>query len=89
MRSRSTELEEAVARGAREILRGEHVALLLPPVREGVQASRLLVRDDEVFRANVSPDQLTSDLSLLLPRQRGPAVHARASRCRAGSARSA
>ena len=47
MRSRSTSWSEAVALGAREILRGEHVALLLPPVRDGVPASRLLVRGDE------------------------------------------
>ena len=62
------ELEDAVALGAREILRGEHVALLLPPVRDGAQASRLLVRDDEVIRASVGMAQLASDLSLLLPR---------------------
>ena len=63
-----SDLEEAVARGAREILRGEHVALLLPPVRDGVSASRLLIRGEDVLRANVSPAQLTLDLSLLLPR---------------------
>jgi hypothetical protein len=34
------DLEEAVARGAREILRGEQVALLLPPVRDGVAGTR-------------------------------------------------
>jgi diguanylate cyclase (GGDEF)-like protein len=62
------ELEEAVARGAREILRGEHVALLLPPVRDGVPASRLFMRDEEVLRASVPPTQLASDLGLLLPR---------------------
>jgi diguanylate cyclase (GGDEF)-like protein len=61
------ELEEAVARGAREILRGEHVALLLPPVRDGVPASRLLVRDEELLRASVPPTQLAADLGLLLP----------------------
>jgi diguanylate cyclase (GGDEF)-like protein len=62
------ELEEAVALGAREILRGEHVVLLLPPVRDGVQASRLVMRNDETMRESVSPSQLASDLSLLLPR---------------------
>ena len=61
------ELEEAVGSGAREILRGEHVALLLPPVRDGVPATRLLMRNDDVVRAKVSPTQLAADLQLLLP----------------------
>ena len=71
------ELEEAVARGAREILRGEHVALLLPPVRDGVPASRLLVRGEDVLRANVSPAQLTLRPQPAAPPQRGPAVRPR------------
>jgi diguanylate cyclase (GGDEF)-like protein len=61
------ELEEAVALGAREILRGEHVALLLPPVRDGVEGTRLLVRGNDAIRATVTPAQLVADLELLLP----------------------
>jgi diguanylate cyclase (GGDEF)-like protein len=63
------ELEEAVALGAREILRGEHVALLLPPVRDGVQGTRLLIKEGEdAHREGVSLAQLVADLELLLPK---------------------
>ena len=63
------ELERAVVRGAREILRGEHGALLLPPVREGVPATRLVADvGDEIDRNDISPAELAADLALLLPR---------------------
>jgi diguanylate cyclase (GGDEF)-like protein len=62
------ELEAAVVQGAREILRGEQGALLLPPVREGMPATRVLAQGDDVLRANISPIELAADLALLLPK---------------------
>jgi diguanylate cyclase (GGDEF)-like protein len=61
------ELEAAVVQGAQEILRGEHGALLLPPVREGMPAARVLSLGEEVLRSNISPTELAADLALLLP----------------------
>ncbi len=61
------ELERNVLVGAREILRGEHGALLLPPVREGVPAARVRTRGDHIERNDISPTELAADLSLLLP----------------------
>ncbi|MEO7429226.1 MAG: EAL domain-containing protein [Acidimicrobiales bacterium] len=61
------ELERAVVEGARGILRGEQGALLLPPIREGAPASRVLLRGDEVVRSNISPTELAADLGILLP----------------------
>jgi len=64
--SQLDELELAVAQGAREILRGEHGVLLLPPVRAGVQATRLVVGED-ILRSDISPTEMSADLALLLP----------------------
>ena len=61
------ELESAVVQGARQILRGEYGALLLPPVHEGLPANRVLARGDDVVRSNISPTELAADLALLLP----------------------
>ena len=61
------ELERAVVLGAREILRGEHGALLLPPFRDGVPATRLLSHGDEIDAMDISPAELEADLALLLP----------------------
>ncbi|HEX4866452.1 MAG TPA: EAL domain-containing protein [Acidimicrobiales bacterium] len=61
------ELERAVVEGTRSILRGEQAALLLPPIREGAPATRVLAIGDEVTRANVSPTELAADLAILLP----------------------
>ncbi|MGK2948653.1 MAG: putative bifunctional diguanylate cyclase/phosphodiesterase [Acidimicrobiales bacterium] len=61
------ELEAAAVQGAQEILRGEHGALLLPPVREGMPANRVLSQGDAVVRANISPTELAADLAILLP----------------------
>src|SRR3546814_10384202 len=52
------ELEQAVVQGARTILRGEQGALLLPPIREGESASRLLSTGDELLRTSVLPSEL-------------------------------
>jgi diguanylate cyclase (GGDEF)-like protein len=62
------ELERAVVEGARTILRGEQGALLLPPIREGAPATRVLLDADELRRSNVSPTELAADLSILLPK---------------------
>jgi len=48
-------------------LRGEQGALLLPPIREGAPATRVLMLADEVRRSNISPTELAADLSILLP----------------------
>lgn len=61
------ELAHAVLQGARTILRGEHGVLLLPPVREGVPASRVLASGDDVVRSSISRTELAADLTLLLP----------------------
>ncbi|MGQ0831856.1 MAG: putative bifunctional diguanylate cyclase/phosphodiesterase [Microthrixaceae bacterium] len=61
------ELERAVVEGARSILRGEQGALLLPPIREGAPATRVLTREDEIVRSNISPTELAADLGVLLP----------------------
>jgi len=61
------ELERAVVEGARGILRGEQGALLLPPLREGAPATRVLSRGDDVVRSNISPTELAADLGILLP----------------------
>jgi len=61
------QLEQAAVLGAREILRGEQGALLLPPVREGVPATRVLARGDEVIRSDISQDELEADILRLLP----------------------
>ena len=61
------ELERAVVEGARGILRGEQGALLLPPIREGAPATRLLAVGDEFRRSNISPTELAADLAILLP----------------------
>jgi len=60
-------LERNVVLGAGEILRGEQGALLLPPVRAGVPATRLVVRGDDFQRSDISPMELAADLALLLP----------------------
>ncbi|MEO7572691.1 MAG: GGDEF domain-containing protein [Acidimicrobiales bacterium] len=62
------ELEGAVVHGAREILRGEQGALLLPPARQGLPAIRVLSQGDDVLRSNISPTELAADLAVLLPR---------------------
>ncbi|MEX2293735.1 MAG: EAL domain-containing protein, partial [Acidimicrobiales bacterium] len=61
------ELERAVVEGARDILRGEQGMLLLPPVRDGAPATRVVMRGDEVIRASISPTELEADLAMLLP----------------------
>ncbi len=61
------ELERAVVEGARSILRAEQGALLLPPIREGAPATRVLLRGEEVARSNISPVELAADLAILLP----------------------
>ncbi|MFZ6005736.1 MAG: putative bifunctional diguanylate cyclase/phosphodiesterase [Actinomycetota bacterium] len=61
------ELEKAVVEGARGILRGEQGALLLPPIRETASATRVIMRGDDVVRANISPTELAADLAMLLP----------------------
>ncbi len=61
------ELERAVVEGARGILRGEQGALLLPPIREGAPATRVLAHEDSTVRSNISPTELAADLAILLP----------------------
>lgn len=61
------ELERAVVEGARGILRGEQAALLLPPIREGAPATRVLLAGEDLRRASVSPTELAADLAILLP----------------------
>jgi diguanylate cyclase (GGDEF)-like protein len=61
------ELERAVVEGARVILRGEQGALLLPPIREGAPATRVLVWGEDTSRSNISPTELAADLAILLP----------------------
>lgn len=61
------ELQKAVVLGARQILRGEHGALLLPPVRDGVPGTRLLAFGEDIAAAEVQPAELAADLALLLP----------------------
>jgi len=61
------ELERNVVLGAREILRGEHGMLLLPPVRAGVPATRVITRGDDVSRSDIAPTEMSADLALLLP----------------------
>ncbi len=61
------ELERAVVFGARQSLRGEHGALLLPPVREGVPGARIVSQGDFVHRVDVRLSELAADLELLLP----------------------
>ena len=65
--SELAELERAVVLGARAILRGEYGALLLPPVRAGVPATRLLASGDSVVSASIPSVELAADLQLLLP----------------------
>jgi diguanylate cyclase (GGDEF)-like protein len=60
-------LEREVLGGAREILRAEHGALLLPPVREGERGSRLIARGEQMERAAIAPEELLADLALLMP----------------------
>jgi diguanylate cyclase (GGDEF)-like protein len=60
-------LEREVLGGAREILRAEHGALLLPPVREGERGSRLIARGEQMERAAIAPEELLADLTLLMP----------------------
>ncbi len=61
------ELEREVVEGARSILRGEHGALLLPPMQDGLPGTRLLIQGDTVTRTNISPEELSADLAVLLP----------------------
>ena len=61
------ELERAVVEGARGILRGEQGALLLPPLRDGAPATRVLSRGHEIIRSNISPTELAADIGILLP----------------------
>ena len=61
------ELEQAVLQGAQTILRGEHGALLLPPVRAGAPATRLVSSGDELRRSSISVIELEADLTILLP----------------------
>jgi diguanylate cyclase (GGDEF)-like protein len=61
------ELERAVVAGARAILRGEQGALLVPPIREGAPATRVLLQGDDVVRTSISPTELAADLAILLP----------------------
>lgn len=61
------ELERAVVLGAREILRGEQGAVLLPPVHDGVSATKLVAVGGEIQRSSISPTELAADLHLLLP----------------------
>src|SRR3546814_11881446 len=61
------ELEQAVVQGARTILRGEQGALLLPPIREGESASRLISTGDELRRPSVLPREPAAALRILLP----------------------
>ncbi|MGQ0433521.1 MAG: putative bifunctional diguanylate cyclase/phosphodiesterase [Microthrixaceae bacterium] len=61
------DLEYSVVAGARSILRGEQGSLMLPPIREGAPATRVLVTGDQVIRSNISPIELAADLGILLP----------------------
>jgi diguanylate cyclase (GGDEF)-like protein len=61
------ELEREVLGGAREILRAEHGALLLPPVRDDQPASRLIARGPDMTRLSTQASELLSDLAVLLP----------------------
>ncbi|MGH9273598.1 MAG: putative bifunctional diguanylate cyclase/phosphodiesterase [Acidimicrobiales bacterium] len=61
------ELERAVVEGARGILRGEQGALLLPPIRDGAPATRVLAEGEHTVRSNISPTELAADLAILLP----------------------
>jgi len=61
------ELEREVVEGARAILRGEHGALLLPPMQDGLPGTRLLIEGNRVTRTEISPDELSADLAILLP----------------------
>jgi diguanylate cyclase (GGDEF)-like protein len=61
------ELEREVLGGAREILRAEHGALLLPPVRDDQPASRLVARGEDMTRVSTQPSELLADLAVLLP----------------------
>ena len=61
------EIERAVVLGAREILRAEYAALLLPPLRDGTSATRVLALGDGVSQIAISRDELASDLQRLVP----------------------
>ncbi len=61
------ELEQAIVQGARTILRGEQAVLLLPPIRTGEPARRIVARGDDLERSSVSPTELAADLTMLLP----------------------
>jgi diguanylate cyclase (GGDEF)-like protein len=61
------ELEREVLGGAREILRAEHGALLLPPIRDDEPASRLVARGEDMTRVGTQPSELLADLAVLLP----------------------
>jgi diguanylate cyclase (GGDEF)-like protein len=65
--SELAELERNVVLGAREILRGEQGMLLLPPVRAGIPATRVITRGDAISRSETSPAELAADLAMLLP----------------------
>ncbi|HLT16419.1 MAG TPA: EAL domain-containing protein [Acidimicrobiales bacterium] len=61
------ELERAVVEGTRSILRGEDAVLLVPPIREGAHATRILATGPDVRRISISPTELAADLAILLP----------------------
>ena len=65
------QLEANVVLGAKEILRAERGALLLPAVRAGVPATRLIAVGDSVHRTEISADELADDLAMLLPAHAG------------------
>lgn len=65
--SEIVEIERAVVLGAREILRAEHAALLLPPLRDGTSATRVLALGDVVTHIAISRDDLARDLERMLP----------------------
>ncbi len=65
--SEIAEIERAVVLGAREILRAEHAALLLPPLRDGTSATRVLALGDVVTHIAISREELASDLERMLP----------------------
>jgi len=61
------DLEQAVVEGTRSILRGEDAALLVPPIREGDPATRVLATGSDIRRISISPTELAADLAILLP----------------------
>ena len=60
-------LDEAVAEGARDILRGEHAIVLLPPGPAEAPALRVVNHNGSIEHAVMAADELISDLRVLFP----------------------